>query len=123
MPLEARLVVTERVAPEGEVEALAEADMMRVAAELRELSGGDGPIGACWALAGGWEDPARRGGRARVESVAACLLFSFLDPSHERALADVLRASCPVCMFPSPVRCCPSSGNTSGSALRLLTPA
>jgi len=38
---------------------------------------------------------ARRLGRERVEAVAICLLFAFLDPSHEARVAEILRAALP----------------------------
>jgi N-methylhydantoinase A len=41
------------------------------------------------------ERAARRLARARVEAVAVCLLFSFLDPSHEARVAEMLRAALP----------------------------
>ncbi len=65
---EMRLVVQERVTPEGEVVPLAREEMERVAAKLKEM----GP-----------------------EAVAVCLLFSFLDPSHEQALGGLLGRELP----------------------------
>jgi N-methylhydantoinase A len=41
------------------------------------------------------ERAARRLERARVEAVAVCLLFAFLDPSHEARVAEILRAALP----------------------------
>ena len=63
-----RLEASERVGPEGVVEPLAEAEPRRLVELLRD-----------------------RG----VESVAVCLLFSYLDPAHERRIADHLRDAMP----------------------------
>jgi N-methylhydantoinase A len=63
-----RLPAAERTGPAGVIEALAEAEPERIAAAIR--SGG-------------------------AESVAICLLFSYLDPAHERTLADHLRSALP----------------------------
>ncbi len=63
-----RLEAAERVGPEGEIEALAGGEAERLAGELRE---------------------------AGAESVAICLLFSYLDPAHERELAERLRSELP----------------------------
>jgi N-methylhydantoinase A len=60
--------VDERMSPYGVVEALDMASVERVAEELLRLE---------------------------VEAVAVCLLFSFLDPSHERRVAELLRARLP----------------------------
>jgi N-methylhydantoinase A len=38
---------------------------------------------------------ARRLARERVEAVAVCLLFAFLDPAHEARVAEILRAALP----------------------------
>ncbi len=65
---EARIEARERVGPDGVVEALEDAELDRIAAEA-------GEIGA--------------------ESIAVCLLFSYLDPAHERAIAERLRAVLP----------------------------
>jgi len=65
---ELRFEAAERTAPEGVVEPLAEEEPERLAALVRE-----------------------RG----AESVAVCLLFSYLDPAHERAIAERLRADLP----------------------------
>jgi N-methylhydantoinase A len=59
-----RFEAAERVGPEGEIEPLARGETGRLA----ELVRGSG-----------------------AESVAICLLFSYLDPSHERAIAEHLR--------------------------------
>lgn len=61
---EMRLEAEERVGPEGVVEELAAGEPERLAGLLRE-----------------------RG----AEAVAICLLFSYLDPSHERRIAEHLR--------------------------------
>ncbi len=63
-----RLEADERIGPEGVVTALAEGEPERLAGLLREQG---------------------------AESVAICLLFSYLDPTHERRLADHLRQSLP----------------------------
>jgi len=41
------------------------------------------------------EKAAKRLGRARVEAVAVCLLFAFVDPAHEARVAEILRAALP----------------------------
>ncbi len=38
---------------------------------------------------------ARRLARERVEAVAVCLLFAFLDPAHEQRVAEILREALP----------------------------
>ncbi|HEX3737295.1 MAG TPA: hydantoinase/oxoprolinase family protein [Solirubrobacterales bacterium] len=65
---ELKLEASERTGPEGVVEPLAEGEPERLAAALEE-----------------------RG----AESVAICLLFSYLDPTHERRLAEFLRERLP----------------------------
>jgi N-methylhydantoinase A len=65
---ELRLEADERIGPEGVVRPLGEEEPQRLAALLRE-----------------------RG----AEAVAICLLFSYLDPSHEQRLAAHLRAALP----------------------------
>ncbi|HEY7456777.1 MAG TPA: hydantoinase/oxoprolinase family protein [Solirubrobacterales bacterium] len=65
---ELRFEARERVGPEGEIEPLA-ADEARRLAELVRASG--------------------------AESVAVCLLFSYLDPAHEREIAAQLRRELP----------------------------
>jgi len=65
---ERRFEASERVGPEGVVEALGEDEPERLAAAV-EASG--------------------------AEAVAICLLFSYLDPSHERRLAEHLRERLP----------------------------
>lgn len=68
VPDELRFAATERVGPNGVVDELADEEVARLAAAI---------------------------GDAGVESVAVCLLFSYLEPDHERALADRLRAELP----------------------------
>jgi N-methylhydantoinase A len=63
-----KLEAAERTGPEGIVEPLGEGEPERLAAALEE-----------------------RG----AESVAICLLFSYLDPTHERRLAEFLRERLP----------------------------
>ncbi len=65
---ELRFEAAERTGPEGEVEPLAEGETQRLA-ELVRASG--------------------------AESVAICLLFSYLDAAHERAIAEHLRQALP----------------------------
>src|ERR1700733_3440233 len=65
---ELKLEADERTGPEGIVEPLAEGEPERLAAALEELG---------------------------AESVAICLLFSYLDPTHERRLAEHLRSALP----------------------------
>ena len=65
---ELRLEADERTGPDGVVEALGEEEPERLAALLRE-----------------------RG----AEAVAICLLFSYLDPTHERRIAAHLRERLP----------------------------
>lgn len=65
---ELRFEAAERTGPEGEVEPLAEGEAQRLA-ELVRASG--------------------------AESVAICLLFSYLDAAHERAIAEHLRQALP----------------------------
>jgi N-methylhydantoinase A len=68
VPRELRFEAAERIGPEGVVEPLGAGEPERLAREI-EASG--------------------------AEAVAICLLFSHLDPSHERALAEHLRARLP----------------------------
>ena len=63
-----RFEADERVGPEGVVEPLAEGEPERLADLLRDCN---------------------------VESVAVCLLFSYLDPTHERRIAEHLRHEIP----------------------------
>ena len=65
---ELRFEAAERVGPQGEIEPLAEDEAERLADLIRESG---------------------------AESVAICLLFSYLDPAHERAIAEHLRRELP----------------------------
>lgn len=65
---ELRFEAHERVGPEGEIDPLADSEAQRLADLVRESG---------------------------VEAVAICLLFSYLDPSHERAVAEHLRHELP----------------------------
>jgi N-methylhydantoinase A len=65
---EQRFGAAERIGPEGVIEPLAEPEIERLVGAVRECG---------------------------AESVGICLLFSYLDPSHERALAERLRAELP----------------------------
>jgi len=68
VPPELRFEAAERVGPKGEIEPLAEGEAERLAELVRESG---------------------------AESVAICLLFSYLDPAHERAIAAHLRRALP----------------------------
>jgi N-methylhydantoinase A len=63
-----RFEAAERMGPDGVIEPLDPDEPRRLALALRESG---------------------------VEAVAVCLLFSYLDPSHERAIAERLRAELP----------------------------
>jgi N-methylhydantoinase A len=65
---ELRFEASERTGPEGVVEPLAGTESARLAELLRESG---------------------------AEAVAVCLLFSYLDPGHERCIADHLRQALP----------------------------
>jgi N-methylhydantoinase A len=65
VPPELRFGASERTGPGGEIEPLEASEADRLVAEVRE---------------------------AGAESVAICLLFSYLDADHERALAERLRS-------------------------------
>jgi N-methylhydantoinase A len=65
---ELRFEAVERVGPTGEIEPLANGEPQRLAERIRQ-SGAD--------------------------SVAICLLFSYLDPGHEQAIAEQLRRELP----------------------------
>ena len=39
--------------------------------------------------------PCWRSASAQAEAVAVCLLHSYMNPSHERQVRDLLRSSCP----------------------------
>jgi N-methylhydantoinase A len=68
IPPELRFEAEERVGPEGAIEPLAAGEPERLAALLRD---------------------------AEAEAVAICLLFSYVDPSHERRIAERLRRELP----------------------------
>src|SRR5215217_1797941 len=68
VPSDLRFGARERTGPDGELDPLADGEADRIAAAVRD---------------------------AGAESVAICLLFSYLDPAHERAIADRLRAELP----------------------------
>jgi N-methylhydantoinase A len=68
VPAELRFEAAERIGPEGVIEPLGPEEAPRLARALRE---------------------------AGAEAVAICLLFSYLDPSHERAIAECLQAELP----------------------------
>lgn len=68
VPRELRVTVRERMGPDGVVEPLDAADLERAIGELRTLA---------------------------VESVAVCLLFGYLHPAHETAVADAVRVALP----------------------------
>ncbi|HEY7949561.1 MAG TPA: hydantoinase/oxoprolinase family protein [Solirubrobacterales bacterium] len=63
-----RFEAEERVGPEGVIEPLPEGEPERLASLVRD---------------------------GEIESVAVCLLFSYLDPSHERRIAEHLRRELP----------------------------
>src|SRR3954468_14042453 len=65
---ELRFAARERTGPDGEIEPLADGEAKRLVAAVRDSG---------------------------AESVAICLLFSYLDASHERALAEHLRSGLP----------------------------
>ena len=65
VPDDARVGAAERVGPAGVIEALSDEELDRIAAAVRATGAG---------------------------SVAICLLFSYLEPGHERAIAERLRA-------------------------------
>ncbi|HET7052633.1 MAG TPA: hydantoinase/oxoprolinase family protein [Solirubrobacterales bacterium] len=63
-----RFEAAERVGPAGEIEPLGDGELERLAALVRDSG---------------------------AESVAICLLFSYLDPAHERKIAEHLRRELP----------------------------
>ncbi|MHB9053974.1 MAG: hydantoinase/oxoprolinase family protein [Thermoleophilia bacterium] len=103
-----RLTINERVAPGLEAVPLSRGEIDRVAAEISELRL---PVrgGANHGARAGKANETARAGKAdegaradaadeadeAVEAVAVCLLFSFLDPTHERDLAEALRTQLP----------------------------
>jgi len=68
VPLELRFAARERTGPQGEIDPLEDGEAERLVTLVRD---------------------------SEAESVALCLLFSFLDPAHERAIAEQLRAELP----------------------------
>ncbi len=68
VPDELRFAARERTGPQGVVEPLPDAELERVVSFARSCE---------------------------AESVAVCLLFAYLDPAHERAIAERLRAELP----------------------------
>ncbi|MBX6388188.1 MAG: hydantoinase/oxoprolinase family protein [Frankia sp.] len=69
VPRELRFTLDERMGPHGVVRPLAEADVRRLAGELRAVDG--------------------------LAAVAVCLLFSFLHPEHEQLAGRILREELP----------------------------
>lgn len=65
---ELRFEAAERVGPQGELEPLADGELQRLEQLVRDSG---------------------------AESVAICLLFSYLDPAHEQAIAEHLRSVLP----------------------------
>jgi N-methylhydantoinase A len=63
-----RIEAAERVGPEGVIEPLEAAELERIVSKARRIG---------------------------AESIAVCLLFAYLDPTHERAIAERLRAELP----------------------------
>jgi N-methylhydantoinase A len=63
-----RFEASERVGPEGELKPLADGELQRLEQLVRDSD---------------------------AESVAICLLFSYLDPAHEQAIAEHLRRTLP----------------------------
>ncbi len=63
-----QLELSERIGPDGEIEPLEDAELERLVEQLRE---------------------------SEVAAVAVCLLFSYLDPAHERRVAERLRDRLP----------------------------
>ncbi len=68
VPRELRFGAAGRIGPQGEIDPLPGGEVDRIAKAIRE---------------------------AEAESVAVCLLFSYLDPGHEQAIAERLRAALP----------------------------
>ncbi len=68
VPPELRFGARERTGPEGEIDPLDDGEVDGIVARVRDSG---------------------------AASVAVCLLFSFLDPRHERAIAERLRAELP----------------------------
>jgi len=68
VPPERRVGARERIGPRGEIEPLADGEVERITGAIRD---------------------------AGAESVAVCLLFSYLDHRHEQAIAERLRTELP----------------------------
>ena len=68
VPSERRFEATERVGPQGVIDPLGAGEPDRLAGQVRECG---------------------------AEAVAVCLLFSYLDPTHERRIAECLRERLP----------------------------
>src|SRR3954452_14820539 len=68
VPRDLRFGARERTGPDGELDPLEDGEADRIAGAVRD---------------------------AGAESVAICLLFSYLDPTHEEAIAERLRAELP----------------------------
>ena len=68
VPAELRFGARERCGPDGPVEPLGEGEAARLIAQIEA---------------------------GEAESVAICLLFSYLDPEHERSLAEAIRSRLP----------------------------
>src|SRR3954470_15532284 len=68
VPRDLRISARERIGPEGEIDSLDEDEVERIVREVQDSG---------------------------AESVALCLLFSYLDDRHERAIAERLRAELP----------------------------
>src|SRR3954447_1151717 len=68
VPRDLRLGARERIGPQGEIDSLDDDEVERIVGAVRDSG---------------------------AESVALCLLFSYLDDRHERAIAERLRAELP----------------------------
>ena len=97
IPRSLRLEIDERVGSKGEILRPLDEDQARaVARDLRA---------------------------AGVESVAISFLFSFLEPAHERRVAEIIREECPGWPSRSPPSCCRKSTSTSAPAPPPSTPS
>ena len=52
---------------------------------------------------------------AGVEAVAVCLLHSYLNPTHERRIKEIVLEEFPEATSPSRTRCCRSTASSSAS--------
>ena len=96
IPRRRRFEITERIGADGAVVTpLAEGEIDGLIAELKA---------------------------ARVQAVAVALLFSFLNPEHERRLGARLRAALPGIPIYLSWRCCPRSRSSSAPAPRRCAP-